>query len=67
MRDEHPPRNVFSELVSKAKSAAALLRKLKAGKPLEKMSLIEQDTFLREWKPIVDDYDTVKKLRRSIK
>jgi hypothetical protein len=59
----HPPRNIFSELVSEAKTARAVLCELKTGKPITDWNTDELDTFLREWKPVVDDYEQVKRLR----
>ena len=65
LENEHPPRNIFSELVSEAKSAYALFRELEEKRPMTDWDVVTLDTYLREWKWQIEKYQLAERVRAS--
>ena len=63
LEDEHPQRNIFSDLVSEAKTAFGYLRELEEKEPLAQWDSKRLDTFIREWRPITDKHKEAVQIR----
>lgn len=63
LENEHPPRNIFSELVSEAKTACGYLRELELKSPIAEWDTMRLDTFIREWRPVMARYQEAVRIR----
>ena len=66
IEDERPPRNIFSDLVSEAKTAFGYLRELEEKEPLVNWDAQRLDTFIREWLPITEKHKEAVQIRLKL-
>jgi hypothetical protein len=56
-------RNLFSEFVSTARSVEGILTKLEKESPVQEWGVERLDTFIREWRPVVERYQEACRVR----
>ncbi len=66
LENEHPPVNIFNQLVKDAKSVMASIRDLEETRPMSEWQPDELDLFLREWKPVIEKYEEIARLRLGL-